>query len=129
MAYTIPATKFTKQPYPDNWPEIAKAAKERAGWRCERCQHPAERPKDRKPCDSLCRHPKNGKQRVLTVHHLDGNPDNCADWNLAVLCQVCHLQIQGKVDMRRGYMLEHIDWMQPHVEGFKAALAGKAGAP
>ena len=35
----------------------------------------------------------NGKGHVLTVHHLDMNPSNCEWWNLAALCQQCHLKI------------------------------------
>jgi hypothetical protein len=113
--------------YPDDWPAISQAAKDAVGNRCERCRHPAERPwklpagKQRgwgpEPCDGLCNHPADGKQRVLTVHHLDGHKPNCAAWNLAVLCQVCHLSIQGRVTMRQLFMLDHTSWMLPHVEG------------
>ena len=108
----------TKGDYPENWKEIADAVKESHNWRCERCGHPHETIIDRKPCDELCSHPDNGKQRMLTVHHLDMNPANCAWWNLTSLCQVCHLQIQGRVDFYQGYMFEHTAWMAPHVEGF-----------
>ena len=38
---------------------------------------------------------RNGKPTILTVHHLDGQPENCAYENLLVCCQVCHLHIQG----------------------------------
>ena len=58
---------------------------------------------------------------VLTVHHLDGNKANCADWNLAALCQRCHLKIQGRVKMEQLFMLEILplsSWFQPHYEGF-----------
>lgn len=92
--------------YPVDWPEIAKRIKDAAGGRCERC-----------------REPHNVEMGyVLTVHHLDMNKANCADWNLAALCQRCHLRIQGKVDFEQQYMMEHSAWMRPHVEGFKAAL-------
>ncbi|GAH88897.1 unnamed protein product, partial [marine sediment metagenome] len=33
---------------------------------------------------------------MLTVHHLDGNKANCEDWNLAALCQRCHLR-KGRI--------------------------------
>lgn len=36
------------------------------------------------------------------------------------LCQVCHLQIQGKVDPEIPYFLEHSDWIKPYVAGFYA---------
>lgn len=65
--------------YPDNWDEIAKQIKDLAGWRCEHCGHAHDR-------DS---------GHVLTVHHLDGNPPNCAYSNLVALCQRCHLHVQA----------------------------------
>ena len=90
--------------YPPDWPEIAQRLKEAHDWRCERCDAEHGPP-----------------PRVLTVHHLDGDKANCADWNLAVLCQRCHLHIQGKVDIAQGWMFEHSEWMQPHVEGMHKA--------
>ena len=107
--------------YPPDWPMIAGKVKLDAGWRCLRCKHPHESPLRRIPCDSLCdltRHPEVAgavevefdlhftftvyykepqKQRVLTVHHLDGDKANIRWWNLVALCQVCHLIIQAKV--------------------------------
>lgn len=59
--------------------------------------------------------------RILTVHHLDGVKANCRWWNLAALCQRCHLQIQGKVQMARVWPWEHTAWFQPYVAGFYAA--------
>lgn len=93
--------------YPKDWPEIARQVKERAGWKCERCGHENDR---------LTGH-------VLTTHHLDGNGANCEPWNLAALCQRCHLHIQGKVNMFQDYLLEHSEWMKPHVEGRNLAIA------
>jgi 5-methylcytosine-specific restriction endonuclease McrA len=90
--------------YSDDWPAIALAVKQRAGWRCERCREPHD--------------PETG--HVLTVHHLDGDKSNNADWNLAALCQRCHLRIQGKVDFSQSYMFEHTPWMHPHVAGYLA---------
>jgi len=66
--------------YPDNWKEIARKVKERAGWRCENCGK-YHNPKER---------------RTLTVHHIDRNPSNNEPWNLVALCQRCHLHIQSK---------------------------------
>ena len=95
--------------YPADWPQIAQRTKERHDWRCERCGAEHGPPPN-----------------VLTVHHLDGDKSNCADWNLAALCQRCHLSIQGKVDMRQGWMLEHSEWMRPHVQGMEAARTGRS---
>jgi hypothetical protein len=58
--------------------------------------------------------------RVLTVHHLDGNKLNCRWWNLAALCQRCHLTIQGRVVMSRPFFLEHSDWFKVYAAGYYA---------
>jgi 5-methylcytosine-specific restriction endonuclease McrA len=58
--------------------------------------------------------------RILTVHHLDGVKANCRWWNLAALCQRCHLTIQGRVKMERTWPWEHTDWFKPYVAGFYA---------
>lgn len=58
--------------------------------------------------------------RILTVHHLDGDKANDAWWNLLPLCQRCHLVIQGKVDPRIPWFLEHSEWFKPFVSGFYA---------
>lgn len=97
--------------YPADWPDIARRVKDAAGWRCERCEHPHDR--------------ESG--HVLTVHHLDGNKANCADWNLAALCQRCHLKVQGRVRMEQLFMAEILDvapWFRPHLQGYLAALEG-----
>lgn len=88
--------------YPDNWNEIAKAIKDKHGWRCVRCGHKHE--------------PENGY--CLTVHHLVPDKSLCEDWNLPPLCQKCHLQIQAKVDMFQDYFLPHSKWFKPYLEGF-----------
>jgi len=66
--------------YPENWREIAKAIKDRAGWHCEHCDHEHD--------------PLHGY--TLTVHHLDGDKANCDYSNLVALCQRCHLMIQAR---------------------------------
>jgi hypothetical protein len=58
--------------------------------------------------------------RVLTVHHLDGDKANCRWWNLAALCQRCHLEIQAKVVMERVYPHEHSEWFKPHAAAYYA---------
>lgn len=114
--------------YPVIWPEVAKAVKNAAGWRCVRCGHPHESPLARTPCDDRCdprRHPggfNDGRQRVLTVHHLDGNKHNLTWWNLTPLCQVCHLTIQAKVVLPRRWMFEHSDWFKPYAAGWYAHI-------
>lgn len=94
--------------YPQNWETIAANVKVGAGWKCERCGHP-----DHKPSG-----------HVLTVHHLDGDKSNCAWWNLAALCQRCHLHVQAKVILERHWMFEHTPWFQPHAAGYYAHVQG-----
>lgn len=90
--------------YPPNWKEIAAAVKAEAGGRCVRCVHAHD--------------PAAGY--TLTVHHLDGDKSNGRWWNLAALCQRCHLHIQGKVVMERVWMFEHSAWFVPYVAGYYA---------
>lgn len=97
-----------KSQYPKDWPQIALRIKDRAGQRCERCHHENDR--------------ESG--HVLTVHHLDGNKANCEDWNLAALCQRCHLKIQGRVKMDQLFFLDVLpmaDWFKPHYAGYLAS--------
>lgn len=110
--------------YPSEWPEIAKAVKDAAGWRCLRCRHPHETPSNPADCDDECNlifHPETWqlipyrRQRILTVHHLDGRKMNMAHWNLAALCQVCHLFIQGVTQHRMDIFYEREDFMKVEV--------------
>lgn len=94
--------------YPPNWEEIALRVKNEAGWKCVRCHTPHDIPSG----------------YMLTVHHLDLNKSNCEWWNLAALCQRCHLQIQHKVIMERPYMFEHSDWFKPYAAGYYAHRNG-----
>lgn len=73
------------------------------------------------PCDERCTHdPTVVVHRILTVHHLDGVKANLAWWNLAALCQRCHLEIQGRVKMDQGYLHPHSRWFLPYVAGYYA---------
>ena len=58
--------------------------------------------------------------RVLTVHHLNGDKADCRWWNLAALCQRCHLTIQGRVQMHRVWPWEHSEWFKPFAAGWYA---------
>jgi len=94
--------------YPADWNEIAMRVKDAAGWKCVRCGHAHD--------------VENGY--ILTVHHLDINPSNCAWWNTPALCQRCHLSIQGRVVLERLYMFEHSTWFKPFVAGYYAHISG-----
>lgn len=130
-----------KDGYPFKWHiHLKHEVRQRAGNRCERCGHPYECGKhgdgEWSPCDEHCRHGpepdhpwKLGEEahwRILTVHHLDGNKANCQLWNLAALCQKCHLTIQGKVKMDQMFFDELLDvseWFKPHLKGYLESKA------
>ena len=117
--------------YPADWPAIARAVKEAAQWRCIRCHHPDPRdyrPRGRHPCDVHCCHAP-GKQRILTVHHLDGDKANVRWWNLLALCQACHLTVQARVLPTRPYLFPHSVWFVPYVCGFYASYYGGLEIP
>jgi len=95
-------SKF-KGEYPPEWTkEFRQSLRDEFDNKCERCRHAHD--------------PKHGY--TLTVHHLDNDKGNLARWNLAVLCQRCHLKIQGRVFLAQFFMLEHSDWFLPHVIGY-----------
>lgn len=60
------------------------------------------------------------KWRILTVHHLNGIKADCRWWNLAALCQRCHLTIQGRVRMEQLFPFEHSEWFKPYAAGYYA---------
>lgn len=101
-------TRKSISEYPSDWKAIATQTKAAAGWRCVRCGH------EHDPKAGYC----------LTVHHLTIDPANCRWWNLAALCQRCHLTIQAKVVMERAWYLPHSEWFKPYAAGYYAYTHG-----
>lgn len=124
-------------------PAIKDLIRMQADHRCLRCGHPYRAGDQRiskrgewSPCDKECKHGRglerhsvlNGVDtvtlyahwRILTVHHLDEDKLNCRWWNLAALCQRCHLRMQRAVVMGRPYHYEHSEWFKPYAAGFYA---------
>ncbi len=66
--------------YPPDWWRISLQERVNSGWRCRFCRAEQGEP-----------HPVTGSRVVLTVAHLDHNPQNNDPDNLAALCQKCHL--------------------------------------
>lgn len=93
--------RFTNN-YNADGKEKRREARERVGYKCIRCGSPSV------------------PGKILTTHHFDGNKANDAWWNLLPLCQVCHLEIQGRVDPETPWFLEHSEWLKPYVAGFYA---------
>ena len=77
--------------YPENWKAIRRQILARAGDKCEgieafpNCQAVNHQP-----------HPETGSKVVLTIAHLDQNPQNNDFNNLRALCQRCHFHHDRK---------------------------------
>lgn len=81
----MPIRPENRARYPANWPDIARAVKEAAGYACVgSTAYP-----DCKVLDGMA-HPVTGSVVVLTVAHLDHTPENCEPENLRCWCQRCH---------------------------------------
>jgi len=78
---------FDRSRYPDEWEEMREAVLERAGNRCEGSPlYPECRAANGLP------HPVTGSRVVLTIAHLDHDPEECRDLErLRAWCQRCHL--------------------------------------
>lgn len=77
----MPIRPENKHLYPSNWKEISNYIRfTRAMGKCEWCDAVHKEP-----------HPETGSMVILTVAHIDQNPRNNDQENLAALCQRCHL--------------------------------------
>lgn len=103
----MPIRASEKARYPKDWRAISARIRERDGNQCKHCQVPNGTSVLRLRVDeSQWCIPRNGEEEssewlsiwrgpiriVLTVAHLDHQPENCADENLAALCQRYHLR-------------------------------------
>jgi hypothetical protein len=81
----MPIRPENRARYPADWKAISLEAREAAGWRCEGSPaFPDCRADNAEP------HPVTGSKVVLTVAHLDHQPENCDRSNLRAWCQRCH---------------------------------------
>lgn len=87
----MPISPENQARYPANWREISTRIKQRASMKCE--SMPGQ-----PPCGAAhgARHPITGAVVVLTVAHIDHQPENCADENLRAVCQRCHNRYDQK---------------------------------
>ena len=77
----MPISKENKSKYPRNWKEISRRIRfDRADNKCEFCGAINYEP-----------HPITKSKVILTVAHLNHNPQDCSEGNLKALCQKCHL--------------------------------------
>lgn len=99
--------------YPPDWEQISQRIRyERAGNRCEWCGAENHQP-----------HPITGSKVVLTVAHLDHNPGNNAEDNLAALCQRCHNRYDAPKRWKNARRTKYRKQRQ------RAEAAGQLGLP
>jgi len=81
----MPIRPENRQRYPSDWKAISAEVRAAADNRCEGSPaFPDCRAKNGLP------HPATGSKVVLTVAHLDHQPENCDRSNLRAWCQRCH---------------------------------------
>ena len=80
----MPIRPENKARYPKDWKQIRAHILDRAGNRCEFCGVENHSVRD------------NGTKVVLTIAHLEHQPENCSPENLRALCQKCHLTYDAK---------------------------------
>jgi 5-methylcytosine-specific restriction endonuclease McrA len=75
----MPIRAENRARYPADWKVIRAAILQRAEHKCEECGVPNYSP-----------HPITGSRVVLTIAHIDHQPENCDPANLRAWCQRCH---------------------------------------
>ena len=81
----MPIRPENRNRYPANWPMVRASILSRAGNCCEgSAAYPECRAANGQP------HPATGSRVVLTIAHLDHQPENCEPHNLRAWCQLCH---------------------------------------
>lgn len=81
----MPIRAEMKVLYPENWKEISERIRRRGGNACEWCRAWNHAP-----------HPVTGSIVVLTCAHLNHDPTDNSETNLASLCQRCHNRHDAK---------------------------------
>lgn len=90
-------TQYTpRPPYPPDWVDIAEAARVRVGHCCCECGKQGLTPDEYDDWDA----PGN-RERIIEVHHADGDPANCEDSNLQPLCKACHRDAHRRMREKR----------------------------
>ena len=86
-------------PYPDDWDDISRRIRDRAGGRCE-CTGQCGLHRGDRCCELDGENAQwaSGKV-VLTVAHLNHHPPDCREENLLALCNTCHLRYDAVLHM------------------------------
>jgi hypothetical protein len=100
----MPIRSSEKSRYPKDWRTISAAIKVRSGGRCEcagECGLHRRHPGPRRCCERHGERAKWARGRVvLTVAHLNHQPEDCAESNLKAMCQRCHLRYDSEHHQR-----------------------------
>lgn len=92
----MPIKPENKARYPKDWKAISARIRERAGGRCEcvgECGLHRTTPGPRRCIERNGEEAKWAKGKVvLTVAHLNHQPEDCRPENLKAMCQRCHLR-------------------------------------
>ncbi len=92
----MPIRKSEQARYPKDWHKISARIKARADYRCEcegECGLHRDHPGPRRCVEQHGAFAVYAKGRVvLTVAHLNHQPEDCRDENLKAMCQRCHLR-------------------------------------
>jgi hypothetical protein len=98
----VPIRDENKARYPKDWKDISRRIRvDRAQGRCECVGECGEDHDGRCWATNGARHPHTDAPVVLTVAHLDHQPENCDDGNLKAMCQKCHNRYDAPM-RRRG---------------------------
>ena len=103
----MPIKPENKGRYPKDWKRISAAIRDRAEGRCEcagECGLHRTTPGPRRCVERHGEPAKWAKGNVvLTVAHLDHQPENCAPENLKAMCQRCHLRYDHQHHMKNAH--------------------------
>lgn len=92
----MPIRPSERARYPKDWKAISSRIRERSGGQCEcygECGIPHTTPGPRRCAEQNGTPGKEMRGKVvLTVAHLDHQPENCENGNLRAMCQRCHLR-------------------------------------
>ena len=104
----MPIKPENKHLYPGNWSEIRERIRLRANDKCERCGVINHSWINRHTREICLQDEPDTIRIVCTVAHLDHNPENNSDENLAFLCQKCHNNhdIKHRIGTRRDSKLK-----------------------
>jgi hypothetical protein len=104
----MPIKPENKQLYPKNWTEIVGRIRDRANDKCEKCGVVNHSHINRFTREICLRDEEHSIRVVCTTAHLDHDPTNCTDTNLAFWCQKCHnnYDIPHRIQTRRATKLK-----------------------